>query len=245
MRSSMPSRSLRASPWTAATGRRPPSTWISRLAVIDEQRMHDDGTSVLAFTDAARLALHRGTTKKRTRQLTEPMRSAPPVVQRRPADHRRAGPPAARQVCTWRWPTTRALATSCVRSTTSSSTARPSACSVDEVAELRRLVSPAASDRNDRWAAPDVRRVTLLPYLQTHLSFREIGERLFVSRNTISTQCGSIYRKLGVSSRNGAVEHARPAIGCSAGSRLHRPDWCSSASSVSYPSAIASVASPS
>ena len=48
----------------------------------------------------------------------------------------------------------------------------------------------------------------LLPYLQTHLTIREMGERLFVSRNTVSSQIGSIYRKLGVSSRNGAVEQA-------------------------------------
>jgi LuxR family transcriptional regulator, maltose regulon positive regulatory protein len=48
----------------------------------------------------------------------------------------------------------------------------------------------------------------LLPYLQTHLTSREIGERLFVSRNTISTQVGSIYRKLAVSSRSEAVQQA-------------------------------------
>ncbi len=45
----------------------------------------------------------------------------------------------------------------------------------------------------------------LLPLLSTHLSFREIGERLHVSRNTIKTQAISIYRKLGVSSRSEAV----------------------------------------
>jgi LuxR family maltose regulon positive regulatory protein len=39
----------------------------------------------------------------------------------------------------------------------------------------------------------------------THLSFREIGEILHVSRNTIKTQAISVYRKLGVSSRSDAV----------------------------------------
>jgi LuxR family maltose regulon positive regulatory protein len=48
----------------------------------------------------------------------------------------------------------------------------------------------------------------VLPLLTTHLSFREIGERLFVSRNTIKTQAISIYRKLGVASRSGAIERA-------------------------------------
>jgi LuxR family transcriptional regulator, maltose regulon positive regulatory protein len=48
----------------------------------------------------------------------------------------------------------------------------------------------------------------LLPLLATHLSFREIGERLFVSRNTIKTQAISVYRKLGVSNRSAAIERA-------------------------------------
>jgi LuxR family maltose regulon positive regulatory protein len=45
----------------------------------------------------------------------------------------------------------------------------------------------------------------LLPLLSTHLSFREIGERLYVSRHTVKTQAISIYRKLGVSSRSDAI----------------------------------------
>lgn len=48
----------------------------------------------------------------------------------------------------------------------------------------------------------------LLPYLQTHLTIGEIGQRLFISRNTASSEVGSIYRKLGVGSRSGAVERA-------------------------------------
>jgi LuxR family transcriptional regulator, maltose regulon positive regulatory protein len=45
----------------------------------------------------------------------------------------------------------------------------------------------------------------LLPLLPTHLSFQEIGERLYLSKNTVKTQAYSVYRKLGVSSRSGAV----------------------------------------
>jgi LuxR family maltose regulon positive regulatory protein len=48
----------------------------------------------------------------------------------------------------------------------------------------------------------------LLPYLQTYLTIREIAERLFISRNTASTEIGAIYRKLGVSSRGDAVRQA-------------------------------------
>jgi len=49
----------------------------------------------------------------------------------------------------------------------------------------------------------------LLPLLATHLSFPEIGERLYVSRHTIKSQAMSIYRKLGASSRSEAVHVAR------------------------------------
>jgi LuxR family transcriptional regulator, maltose regulon positive regulatory protein len=48
----------------------------------------------------------------------------------------------------------------------------------------------------------------LLPLLATHFSFREIGERLHVSRNTVKTQAISVYRKLGVSNRSDAIEQA-------------------------------------
>jgi anti-anti-sigma factor len=49
----------------------------------------------------------------------------------------------------------------------------------------------------------------LLPLLATHLTFREVSERLHVSSNTVKTQAMSVYRKLGVSSRSQAIEHAQ------------------------------------
>jgi LuxR family maltose regulon positive regulatory protein len=49
----------------------------------------------------------------------------------------------------------------------------------------------------------------LLPLLATHLSFREMGRRLYVSQHTVKTQAMSIYRKLGVSSRGQAVQRVQ------------------------------------
>jgi len=46
----------------------------------------------------------------------------------------------------------------------------------------------------------------LVPLLPTHLTYPEIGERLFISRHTVKTHAGSVYRKLGASSRAEAVE---------------------------------------
>ena len=49
----------------------------------------------------------------------------------------------------------------------------------------------------------------LLPLLPTHLSFREIGERLYISQHTAKKHATSLYQKLGVSSRSQAVQRAR------------------------------------
>ncbi len=48
----------------------------------------------------------------------------------------------------------------------------------------------------------------VLTYLPTHLSFGEIGQELFVSRNTVKSHAMAIYRKLGVTSRSAAVKEA-------------------------------------
>ncbi len=54
-----------------------------------------------------------------------------------------------------------------------------------------------------------IAELRVLPYLPTHLSFRAIGARLYVSHHTVKTQAISIYRKLGVSSRGAAIDRAR------------------------------------
>ena len=48
----------------------------------------------------------------------------------------------------------------------------------------------------------------VLPLLATHLTFREIAERLYLSPSTVKTQALSVYRKFGVSSRSAAIERA-------------------------------------
>ena len=60
----------------------------------------------------------------------------------------------------------------------------------------------------DRATALTTAELRLLPLLTTHLSFREIAERLYVSRNTVKTQAISVYRKLDASSRSEAIARA-------------------------------------
>jgi len=58
-------------------------------------------------------------------------------------------------------------------------------------------------------AAPLSRaELRVLRFLPTHLSYREIGERLHVSQCTVKSQALATYRKLDVSSRSEAVERA-------------------------------------
>lgn len=51
----------------------------------------------------------------------------------------------------------------------------------------------------------------VLHLLPTNLSLAEIGQRLFISRNTAKTHAAAVYRKLNVSSRSAAVDAARAA----------------------------------
>jgi LuxR family maltose regulon positive regulatory protein len=74
--------------------------------------------------------------------------------------------------------------------------------------ELRAQLANAASF-DGGWASTlTSAELRLLPLLTTHLSFREIAERLYVSRNTVKSQAISVYRKLDASSRSEAIERA-------------------------------------
>lgn len=74
---------------------------------------------------------------------------------------------------------------------------------VEQVEEFRRIVASSAQ-RGSAGESPLYPEQ--MPYLQMHLTFSEIGDRLFISRNTVN-KVGSMYRKLAVSSRRDAVQH--------------------------------------
>ena len=57
-------------------------------------------------------------------------------------------------------------------------------------------------------AALTTAELRVLSFLPTHLSFREIAARLYVSANTVKTQAHAVYRKLDASSRSQAVSRA-------------------------------------
>lgn len=51
--------------------------------------------------------------------------------------------------------------------------------------------------------------MAVLRYLPSTLSLPEIARELYVSPNTVKTQCSAIYRKLAATSRRAAVQAAR------------------------------------
>ncbi len=176
------------------------------LVAIEESRMYDYATSVLAFAAGARLAVHRGDRAETDRQLTRAMRARPSLTYVMPFLAVRLRLELAKVYSAIGDNTT---ARYLLVETDDILLRRPAlGVLVDQVSHLRELLASNAhvgvAGRSPLTSA----ELRLLPYLQTHLTIGEIGERLFVSRNTVSSEVGSIYRKLGVSSRSEAVQRA-------------------------------------
>jgi LuxR family transcriptional regulator, maltose regulon positive regulatory protein len=175
-------------------------------ALVEEAGLGDYSTSALAHVARARVALHEANAEDARAALTRAHRLRPLLDHGLPwltvqvglelvrAHLALADAGAARTILT---ETERVLEV------------RPHMASLNEVArELHERVA-ATSGSGGAWAMSLTgAELRLLPYLATHLMFPEIASRLFVSRNTIKTEAVSIYRKLGVSSRSGAIERA-------------------------------------
>ncbi len=180
------------------------------LTAVDEHRMHDYATSLLASAAAARLALRRGDRPEAERQVTRAMRARPSCTFALPFFAVRVRLQLAKA---HRAMGERGTALHLLREAEDVLLHRPALGTlVGEVEDLRRLLTTGEPAGAAGGAPLTPAELRLLPYLQTHLTIREIGQRLFLSRNTVSTQVGSIYRKLGVSSRSDAVQRAT-AIG--------------------------------
>ena len=176
------------------------------LAAIEESRMHDYATSVLAFAGAARLAVHRGDLDETNRRLTQAMRARPSLTFVLPYLAVRLRLCLAKVYFAI---ADAATARHLLREIDDILLRRPALGALaEEVSEFRGLLASGAQVEGTDGPPLTSAELRLLPYLQTHLTLREIGERLYVSRNTVSSEVSSIYRKLGVSSRGAAVEQA-------------------------------------
>jgi LuxR family transcriptional regulator, maltose regulon positive regulatory protein len=180
------------------------------LATIEERRMDDFVFSIPAFAGAARLSAHRSDLNEARRQLTRAMRARPSATYLLPYHavglrlqlakvyHAIADLGTVHQLL-------REIGDILAR--------RPALGTlVDEVRDFRGVLASSAASKPPGTLPLTPAELRLLPYLQTHLTADRIAKRLCLSSHTIKTEIKAIYRKLGVSSRNDAVQRAT-AIG--------------------------------
>ncbi|HEX6149829.1 MAG TPA: LuxR C-terminal-related transcriptional regulator [Nocardioides sp.] len=178
----------------------------SVMVAVDKHRLLDSVASLLAHGVAARSALHGGDRASAERLHRQAMRGRTRCTYALPFLSVRGRLQLAEVSLAAGDPgTTRHLLTEIDEILRH----RPSlGALVDEVETLRSIAAPALDASAAGTAPLTPAELRLLPYLQTHLTVAEIGKRLFISRNTASSEIASIYRKLGASSRGRAVEKA-------------------------------------
>ena len=74
--------------------------------------------------------------------------------------------------------------------------------------ETRKQAAPGAAHAGAQQLSLTTAELRVLQFLPSHLSIREIAERLYVSPNTVKTHARALYRKLDASSRAEAVVRA-------------------------------------
>ncbi len=176
------------------------------VALVDEAQLHDYLACGLAMAAAARVAVHEGDLTTARGHVAKVHRLRPLFNHGLPWLSVQTGLELTRVHL--------ALGEASVaRAVLSESEdilrVRPHLGTLGEQARGLRQRVAASSSSGGAWALTlTASELRLLPLLITHLAFPQIGERLFLSRNTIKTHAISIYRKFGVSSRAEAIERA-------------------------------------
>ncbi len=173
------------------------------LSLVQTWRLDDYADSALAYAVAAGAALHRGDVEGTHECLTNAARLRPNLSYVSPFWSVQALLEIARVYIRL---ADLAGAREVLRHARSILQQRPDLGVLPKQAE--ELQSKLDTMRTGRLGASSLTtaELRLVPYLSTHLTFPQIAERLFVSRNTIKSQAISIYQKLGVSSRSEAIE---------------------------------------
>jgi LuxR family maltose regulon positive regulatory protein len=169
----------------------------------------DAAINAIAYAVAARAALHAGRTAAALELLPKAQRRLPQLTYAVPILAVQTRLELAR---TYVALADRAGARTMLREIDAIMRRRPDLGTLsDDVAELRSQLSSA--DHNAPGASSlTAAELRVLPLLTTHLTFKEIGERAFLSPHTVKSHAMSMYRKFGVTSRGAAVDRAR-AIG--------------------------------
>jgi LuxR family maltose regulon positive regulatory protein len=171
--------------------------------VVEEGDLGGYPTSTLALAASARSSLRHGRWDRARHQLTAATRLTPHLTYALPWLAVQSRLELADAYVTLR---DREAARQMLEGARGILTARPALGVLAEATErLEQEISAMPDPQNGAGSGLTRAELRLLPLLSTHLSFKEIGARLHVSRNTIKTQAISVYRKLGVSSRSEAV----------------------------------------
>jgi LuxR family maltose regulon positive regulatory protein len=177
------------------------------LAIVAEHRLDDYLEAAVVYAVAARSSIHRGDRRAATEYVARAARLRP--------------------LLTYAVPGTAQIQLQIARAyleLADPSGVRTVLREVSDILRQRPNLGVLTSERDEIQTALDairaghvgtsslsVAELRLLPYLSTHLTFQEIGERLHVSRHTVKTQAISVYRKVGASSRSEAVERVHEA----------------------------------
>ncbi len=172
------------------------------VAIVEAERLDDYWTSALVYAWATRSELYRGNIPRARFYLARAARLRPLLTYALPVVSVQALLELARSYITLADP---GGAAAVLRQVHDILQQRPDLGNLprlaDELQSRLSRIKETAVGASSLTAA----ELRLLPLLSTHLSLREIGERLHVSSHTVKTQAYSAYRKLGASSRSEAV----------------------------------------
>jgi LuxR family transcriptional regulator, maltose regulon positive regulatory protein len=176
-------------------------------SLLHQAHGEDHAANALLYAVAARLAVHQGEVRRAHADLAHAQRLRPQLTVALPIYAVQARLELARAYLAL---TDVAGARTVLREVDELLRRRPQLGLLGQQAEqLHRRVDTMRAEVLVGASSLTAAELRLLPLLATHLTFREIGEQLYVSSHTIKTQAVSIYRKLGVSSRSQAIQHAR------------------------------------
>jgi LuxR family transcriptional regulator, maltose regulon positive regulatory protein len=176
------------------------------LTVVREGHLDDYVSSPLVYAVAARVALHRGDAPAARQQLARASRLRPLLTHSMPTWAVQALLEMARAYVALN---DAAGARAVLGQARDVIYLRPDLGNLPAQVEELRSALEEAREALPGSSSLSTAELRLVPWLSTHLSFREIGERLYVSQNTVKTQAISVYRKLGASSRSQAVQRLK------------------------------------
>jgi LuxR family maltose regulon positive regulatory protein len=176
------------------------------ISTARRSRRENAALNALAYAVAGRTALHAGRTSSARDLLAIAQRRLPQLTYALPVPSVQTRLELARAYLTLADP---AGARTMLREIDAIRRRRPALGSLPaQAADVQAMVSTAGREAPGA-SALTAAELNVLPLLMTHLTFREIGERVYLSHHTVKSHAMSIYRKLDVTSRGAAVEQAR------------------------------------